>query len=153
MFEEDTILEDAKRQSEIFKLKLQELIESKYNKSFVIDSRIKSHESLERKKKLWKNKFGRDFSISAFPDVIGYRISVETEEECREIAKILNETIPPQGIIDYYKYPKETGFRAYLYHYTGYGINSEIQIMTFKMKEWTNSTHKEHEERKYGHLK
>lgn len=152
MFNEDKILEDAQRQSEIFKLKLQELIESKYKNSFVIDSRIKSHESIEGKKKLLKNKFGKDFTMSELPDVIGYRISVETEEECKEIAKILNEIIPPQGIVDYFKYPKDTGFRAYLYYYTGYGINSEIQIMTFKMKDWTNSTHKEHEERKYGHL-
>lgn len=146
----DVLYLSAQQEVEILLPKLQSIISSNYAKPFLLEYRIKSLESLKRKQELWKRKYGNIPSVDSLPDIIGYRISIDNEEDCEVLFDIINQSLNPQGLIDYYHNPKESGFKAFLCYLQNNDVNSEIQIMSSKMRDWTNETHDEHETTKYG---
>lgn len=146
---EDMFLK-AQEYANIFSKKLYNIIKDKYKKPFLLEFRIKSFESINRKQELWQREYNFRPSFEKLPDIIGYRLSVENEEDCTVMSDVISEYLNPNRLIDYFNHPKETGFKAYLYYIEEDKFNSEIQIMTLSMRGWTNSTHQEHVIRKYG---
>ena len=140
----------AEEEMKTFEPQLRELISNNYNKPFTLEHRIKSLENLQRKQLLWKQRKGYLPRISQLPDIIGYRIAVDDEADCELIANIISSFLKPQGLIDYFHIPRETGFKAFLYYLENGKINTEIQVMSTQMKDWTNATHEEHENLKYA---
>lgn len=141
----------AEEQLEKLKEKVSNIILQHFDGDFTIETRIKSDVALERKKAIMDCQQQKGYKeIFDIPDIIGLRILTENENDCYVISEILNTHFSPSRIIDYFTQPRDTGFKAYLYFYTNLDIHSEIQIMTYQMRDWTNSTHKEHELRKYG---
>ena len=149
--EEDLFL-IAEEEVKLFEPQLRDLIAINYNKPFTLEYRIKSLEKLQRKQILWQQNKGFLPSISQLPDIIAYRISVDDEEDCKIISSIISQFLRPQRLKDYFHIPKETGFKAFLYFFDNRRINTEIQIMSTKMRDWTNATHEEHDSLKYGDL-
>lgn len=120
-----------------------------YGKPYTLDKRVKSIDKLKLKQRLFSNKRGYLVPLEELPDIVGFRISVESEEDVEIVSGIVKNLMLPNRVIDYFNKPKDTGFKAYLYYFDKYEINTEIQIMTERMKEWTNATHDEHNNRKY----
>jgi len=140
----------AQQEVDTFLPQLRNIIASKYGKPFLLEYRIKSLESLKRKQKLWKREYGNIPNIDSLPDIVGYRISVDDETDCEVLSDIISQSLSPQSSIDYFHQPRETGFKAFLYYLQNTKVNSEVQIMSSKMRDWADETHDEHERTKYG---
>lgn len=135
-------------------------IEKCYSGPYELEYRIKSEEGIIRKQKKFFDSYGGN--IEEFPDILGFRISLPREEDCTQIASVLDK-LSPHHLLDFFNQPKPTGFKAYLYYFL-FSVNTdvsvmtpevqvmtaEVQVMTFNMRDWTNETHYEHEIRKYG---
>ena len=141
---DEQLQEMACKELETLKDNLIDFLEKNYNKPYELDCRVKTPEKLREKQKLMNYS-----SIIACKDIIGFRISVDSEDEVLELSRLV-ESLGPNSVVDYFNKPRETGFKAFLYYFE-LDINTEIQIMTKEMKEWTNKTHDEHNKRKYGH--
>lgn len=124
---------------------------NKFDVSYELEYRNKELAKLKRKIEYRKGKGFKNENILNIPDIIGFRIVVESEEDVLKIRDILNNTRYDR-IIDNFNFPKESGFRDFAYYYACFGFNTEIQIMTKSMRDWTNATHEEYEMRKYGDL-
>lgn len=141
----------AAKQMEELKTQLTNFLDRYYRKTYVLDCRVKTLDKLKLKQNLFITQKGYFVELTDLPDIIGFRISVETEKEVEELSNLISNKLQPSRVIDYFNKPRETGFKAYLYYFENIEINTEIQIMTVPMMEWTNATHEEHNERKYGH--
>ena len=128
---------------------IRELLNREYGKPYELECRIKTEESLLRK----YNEFSElcKEQVSNVPDILGFRISVVSQEDCPLIAELVVNNLKSKDVIDYFNSPKETGFKAYLCYLENQPVTTEIQIMSQAMRDWTNLTHKEHEIRKYGY--
>lgn len=120
-----------------------------YDKPYILDSRVKSLDKLRLKQSLMSQKLGYAVELTDLPDIIGLRISVENEQDVEEMSELIKILLPDK-VMDYFNKPKENGFKAYLYYFEKVELNVEIQIMTMRMREWTNVTHEEHDIQKYG---
>ncbi len=149
VFVSETELLEAEKQLEKFKEELLQFLTIHYGKSFALDSRIKSAEKLKLKQKFLEAKHQRPIEIYQIPDIIGFRISVDDENEVRVVSDLIESFLNPNRLIDYFNNPRETGFKAKLYYFEDEDFNTEIQVMTRDMMEWTNATHEEHNKRKY----
>ncbi len=132
----------------IIDAKIKSLLDTFYKKPYEEESRIKSENGLLRKQEKIPEYY-KD-NISKIPDVLGFRISLPSDEDCPFVAKLIEEFLKPHTLFDMFNNPKPTGFKAFLYHISTEKVNIEIQIMTYQMRDWTNATHAEHEMRKYG---
>lgn len=122
-------------------------------KKYVLDSRIKSPEKIRIKQEYLKRK-GRPYNLTDIDDIIGFRISTETDNDLLLIEAFLEGTFfytyQMVKFVDFYSKPKETGYKAFnIFFISHHGIHFEIQMMTERMRDWTNSTHIEHDIRKY----
>lgn len=140
----------AEEQMERKRIQLESFLNTYYKKPYVLECRVKSIEKLRMKQELLSKKRGYQVDLAKLPDIIGFRISVDEESDVEELSALVQDILNPSRLIDYFNTPRTTGFKAYLYYFEDIGINTEIQIMTIKMKDWTNITHDEHNMRKYG---
>lgn len=106
-----------------------------YGKPYILEKRVKSIDKLRLKQKLFSDKVGYSVSLEDLPDIVGFRISVESEKDVEIMSEIIKNLMLPNRVIDYFNKPKDTGFKAYLYYFNNYEVNTEIQIMTERMKE------------------
>ncbi|MCH5167168.1 MAG: hypothetical protein J1F35_04660 [Erysipelotrichales bacterium] len=143
----------AQEEVEEFKPILTEFLDKNYGKPYTLEYRIKSPEKIRLKQELFSKMKGIDFPLWALPDIIGYRIGVESEEEVEVLNQLIKMEYEPIRIMDYFNNPKESGFRAYLQQFDNARVNTEIQIMTFDMIKWTNATHQDYDDKKYVSLK
>lgn len=139
----------AEHSMESLEVQIIGILDRHYGRPYTLDRRVKSVDKLKLKQRLFSNIKGYQVSLEELPDIIGFKISVENEEDVEIVSKIIEELMFPTRVIDYFNKPKDTGFKAYLYYFDNFEVNTEIQIMTEKMKEWTNATHEEHNNRKY----
>lgn len=128
-----------------------------FGKKYVLDSRIKNPEKVRIKQEYLRIK-GRPNKITDIDDIIGFRISAENDEDLLSIKAFLERTLFCEyemvKCVDFYSKPKETGYKAYnIFFISTHGICFEIQMMTEDIRKWTNSTHKEHDIRKYGRIR
>lgn len=126
-------------------------------KKYTLDSRIKNLEKVRTKQKYLKMK-GRPHELFDVDDIIGFRISADTDEDLFSIEAFLEGTIfythNMVKFVDFYANPKETGYKAFnIFFISSHGVRFEIQMMTEDMKKWTNDTHLEHDIRKYGRIR
>ncbi|MCM1052372.1 MAG: RelA/SpoT domain-containing protein [Ruminococcus sp.] len=128
---------------------LKSFLDTKYDKDYILEFRIKSLDKIKLKQRLYAMRYGY-FELLDVPDIIGFRIAIDTEEDVQLIASLIDYYFRPTRIVDFFEKPKETGYKAYNYFFENEEIGTEIQIMTKEMRDWTNSTHEEHDERKYG---
>lgn len=149
--EEEELQRLAGELMNILKEEIKNFLDKYYDRPYILDSRVKNLDKLKMKQALFSSEEGYQIKLSALPDIVGFRISVETEKNVEDLSELIKNRLLPNGIIDYFNKPKENGFKAFLFHFEDFGINTEIQIMTIRMMEWTNSTHEEHDYRKYGH--
>ena len=119
--------------------------------SYELENRVKSLTKIHQKQELYSER-SNPVDLFDIPDIIGFRISVNTEEDVVRIFSILNKYFVPFRIIDFFNNPKFTGYKAFNCFYDIWGFKTEIQIMTKDMRDWTNATHDEHNERKYGDI-
>lgn len=139
------VLSEKERIKEI----LLDFLYRQFGKHFTLEERIKSIDKIKMKQQL----IGND-DIHAIGDIIGFRISVDSDGDVLKLISIFNKWIDKERMIfDYFNRPKETGFKAYLIQFRNNFIPYEIQIMTKKMRDWTNKTHAEHDKRKYNNLR
>ena len=149
---------------------IETLLKANYGKPYQIDYRVKSPEKIVYKlqTRLKEKAFAKDLIIhmryndeecrmalarerlSLINDQVGIRISVDDENEVLALIKLLGDFFTPEGTADYFSTPKESGFKAFVYYLTIDGINIEIQLMTNKMRDWTNQTHDEYDIKTYG---
>lgn len=125
-------------------------------KSYILESRIKSLDKVKLKQEYLKSK-GRPCELYDIDDIIGFRISADTKEDLFLIEAFLESTFfykyPMVKFVDFYAHPKETGYKAFNVFFMSHnGIRFEIQMMTKEMRIWTNKTHAEHDNRKYGKI-
>ncbi len=150
----------------LMKMNLEEailkLLYQNYGKPFLLESRIKSVDKIKLKQKLQIKK-GYVGSINCLvPDIIGFRISVDCEQDIEDVKKIFSQNWNDFGericmVFDYIKNPKSSGFKAITLQYRVVSdfsreIPYEIQIMTKQMRDWTNKTHLEYDKKKYKGL-
>jgi len=57
-----------------------------------------------------------------------------------------------EAVTNFFNNPKSTGYKAFNCFYDNWAFNTEIQMMTKEMRDWTNATHNEHNKRKYGDI-
>lgn len=139
----------AEDQMNILTKEIENFLNRYYDKPYILDSRVKSPYKLRLKQSLISSKKGYPIKLTELPDIIGLRISVETEQDVEEMNELI-KILSPDKVVDYFNKPNENGFKAYLYYFEKVGLNVEIQIMTMRMREWTNATHEEHDTQKYG---
>ena len=152
-FDFDQLFQNAQIQLEVLKKDILYILDLYYKKPFILDCRIKSKEKLILKQKLLQKKYNRNIDIYSLADIIGIRISVDTEKDVLEVGDLIYKTYNPDWSKDYIKEPSVLGFKALSYYFEHFGINTEIQVMTKEMMRWTNNTHKEYDEEKYKCLK
>ena len=124
---------------------------SQYDKPYILDMRVKSLDKIHQKQALYSER-NKPSSLDDIPDIIGFRIAVDSEEEVIRIYNLINSIFSPVRVIDFFNCPKDTGYKAFNCFYDRWGLNTEIQIMTKDMRDWTNTTHEEHNQRKYGDI-
>lgn len=147
----------AKKEIKSFEQKFQAYIKRIYKDEFLLEHRIKSLKSIKRKQSFAEHN-GSKLNLSQIPDLVGYRISVHNESDRNYLANLLffdgkswDKRLEPDYVINYFDPPRESGFNAILYRYENFAVNTEVQIMTFEMRKWTNETHGEYE-KKYDNL-
>lgn len=122
---------------------------SNYDKTYLLESRVKSPYKI-RLKQGWLKNLGKPYEFSDINDIIGFRICVENEQEVENITKYFSDNFNEIDRVDYFNNPKQNGFKAYLLYFSEDKIEFEIQFMTLEMLDFTNLTHDEHDELKYG---
>ena len=156
-FDFGELYKQAEVNLENFKKAILYVLNSYYKKPFVLDYRIKSKEKLLLKQKLLEARDKEPVTISSLADIVGFRISVDTEDDVKEVSQLINKLFRVTRCIDYFSNPSPSGFKAFMYYFEDNNdsnmVNTEIQVMTKEMMHWTNETHKEVDERKYGHIK
>ncbi len=120
--------------------------------SYEVEARVKSLDKLKQKLALYSSMGVENPTLIDIPDIIGFRISLDNEAEVIKMINLINNFAEYHRTIDNFTYPKETGFKAFAFYYNCFGFNTEIQIMTKNMRNWTNKTHKEYDNKKYGNL-
>lgn len=130
---------------------LENILSKNYDKSYILDSRVKSLEKIHLKQQ-YREERSDPSNILDVPDIVGFRISVESEEDVIRMFGLINSHFEPVRVVDFFNYPKNTGYKAFNCFYDNWGFKTEIQIMTKTMRDWTNATHDEHNERKYGDI-
>lgn len=148
LIDERELEELATLEMEEIKELLTNFLSLHYGLPYELDSRVKSLEKLKRKQRLHENR-GIEEEITDIKDIIGLRIAVDEENEVIRLKDLMEHFMEYTSLKDQFTTPRYTGFKAYSYYYTCFGFNTEIQIMTKNMRDWTNATHKEHDERKY----
>lgn len=124
---------------------------SNYGKSYTLDCRVKTLEKIHQKQLLYQER-NKPCTLDDIPDIIGFRIAVETQEEVIRIYTLINSIFEPKRVVDFFNYPKSTGYKAFNCFYGNWAFGTEIQIMTKEMRDWTNATHEEHNKLKYGDI-
>lgn len=130
----------------IYIMNLENYIKTKYNGEFNLEGRIKTVPSIMRKFKANPN---YDYNILMIPDLIGFRISVPTENDCIKLAEIFKEISEREinhfdsnseyKALHYYRrYPYEIEKNNLIY------FSTEFQIMTYEMRDWANLTHEQY---------
>lgn len=119
--------------------------------SYQLEFRVKSLEKIRQKQLLFKER-SKPCSLFDVPDILGFRISVDSESDVYRIFALLNDYFEPSRVIDFFNNPKSTGYKAFNCFYDNWAFNTEIQMMTKEMRDWTNATHDEHNKRKYGDI-
>lgn len=117
--------------------------------SYELECRVKSLDKIHQKQTLYEER-NKPSTLNDIPDIIGFRISIESEEEVIRIFSLINSHFKPIRVVDFFNYPKVTGYKAFNCFYDNWTFKTEIQIMTKEMRDWTNATHEEHNKRKYG---
>lgn len=140
----------AKIQQEKFQVMLENYLKMYYKKEFSLDYRIKSVEKMMKKIQLRRKQYGQAYGAQNLPDIIGFRVSVNTEDEVIELSNLIEIGLNPIRKVDHFVTPTNSGFKANLYYFNLNGINIEIQVMTKEMELWANQTHDEYNSRKYG---
>lgn len=128
---EENLEELAFLESEEQRVILKELLDLKYGQDYILECRIKSMEKIKLKQELYRERYG-DFSLFDVPDIIGFRISVDTEEDVGKVMSLILNSYRPTRIIDFFNNPKSTGYKAYNVFFENLIINTEIQVMTKK---------------------
>lgn len=146
---EDKLQNLANANLELLKVKIELLLNQYFHKPYVLDFRVKSISKLKQKQLLFFQKKGYLLPLESLPDVVGFRISLENESDVIEVSELISKFLKPSRLIDYFNYPKDTGYKAFMYYFENLEVNMEIQIMTIEMMKWTNATHEEHDKRKY----
>ncbi len=130
-----------------------------YHQDYILECRLKSKEKIHIKQQFLIQKYpdSEEFlkDISNMPDIVGFRISVDSLEDVKEIAKVLSSNADFYKELNYYEKPKESGFRAIVLQFWSdvSGFRYEIQLMTKEMRMWVNHTHRDYDEEKYGVIK
>ncbi len=140
----------ARIQLETIQSELEDFFKKQYRKEFVLDSRIKTPEKMLKKIELRRKNGREEYSPFDIPDIIGFRVSVDSEDEVIEVSKLIEQELDPIRKVDYLNNPKESGFKANLYYFLYGPTTVEIQVMTKEMKLWTNQTHDEYNKRTYS---
>lgn len=148
--EEDELQLLATEQMNRLKGRIKRFLDTHFAKPYILDCRVKSIEKLKLKQALFSQKYGYSVKLTDLPDIVGFRISVENEEDVEEVSELVKGFLSPSGVNDHFNNPGENGFKGFVYFFEVFGLNTEIQVMTTRMMEWTNATHDEHNKRKYG---
>lgn len=141
----------------LFSLEIEEIKDSLINIlsqsgiSYQLDFRVKSLDRIHQKQLLFKER-NRPCELFDIPDILGFRISVDSKADVYSIFALLNTCFEPSRVVDYFNSPKSTGYQAFNCFYDNWAFNTEIQIMTNEMRDWTNATHDEHYKMKYGDI-
>ena len=141
---------NAEIELESFKAMLENYLKMCYKKEFSLDYRIKSVEKMMKKIQLRRNQYGQAYGAQNLPDIIGFRLSVNTEDEVIELSNLIERELNPTRKVDHFITPTDSGFKANLYYFSLNGINIEIQVMTKEMELWTNQIHDEYNYKKYS---
>ena len=149
----ESIHANAEIQLESFQAMLDNYLKTYYKKEFSLDSRIKSVEKMMKKIQLRREQYGQIYGPQNLPDVIGLRVSVDTEDEVIEVSNLIEKGLNPTRKVDRFVTPTISGFKANLYYFSLNGVNIEIQVMTKQMELWTNQTHDEYNSKKYEIIK
>lgn len=152
MTEEELIIK-AELLKDVIEKEIIRILELSYKKPYNLDSRIKSLDKIEKKIEFRKNN-NVPYSICDIGDVVGFRISVESEEDVVFLQELfLNIWVEePSCLFDFFNEPKSNGFKAFILQFKQGEIPYEIQFMTNEMREWVNLTHEEHDNLKYGKM-
>ncbi len=116
----------------------------KCNISYELDFRVKSLDKIHQNQLLFKENNGVS-DLSDIPDIIGFRISVDSDQEVLRIFDLLFDYFIPISVGDVFNHTNNTGYKAFSCYYDVWGINTEIQIMTKNMRDYINSHHEEHD--------
>lgn len=108
MNEEEKLQLLATEQMEILEPQIIDFLYRYYGKPYVLDRRIKSTSKLKLKQKLFSDQKGYPVALEDLPDIIGFRISVESEAEVEEISELIKQIMRPNKVIDYFNNPKDT---------------------------------------------
>lgn len=141
----------------LFSLEIEEIkdilinILSQSGVPYQMEFRVKSLEKIHQKQLLFKER-NQSCELFDVPDILGFRISVDTERDVYKVFALLNDYFEPIRVVDFFNNPKSTGYQAFNCFYDNWAFNTEIQIMTKEMRDWTNATHDEHNKRKYGEI-
>ena len=149
MVEYEEIEEVAKQQRDRLDMSIRFFLNRYYRKPYMLESRIKSKESMLLKRDYLEKNSGHPVELTDLPDIIGFRISVDDDDSVLQLSERIKIILCPDRVIDYYSNPKDSGFKAISCYFTDIGINMELQIMTKQMRNWTNETHEEYKIRKY----
>ena len=151
MFIKEEYLEElAFLEMEEIKEMLIKFLDNNYYLPYILESRVKSISKLKQKLQLHISRGITGENVVDILDIIGFRISVDNEDEVINMVNLMQRFASYLRLKDQFNNPRSTGFKAFSYYYDCFGFNTEIQIMTKDMREWTNGTHKKHDERKYG---
>ena len=146
----EIIHDHAEIELESFQAMLENYLKMYYKKEFSLDYRIKSVEKMMKKIQLRRKQYGQAYGPHNLPDIIGFRVSVDTEDEVIELSNLIEIGLNPTRKVDHFVTPTDSGFKANLYYFNLNGVNIEIQVMTKEMELWTNQTHDEYNSQKYG---
>lgn len=146
---EDELQLLAQEQMDRLKGRIKRFLDKHFAKPYILDCRVKTIEKMKLKQTLFLEKYGYQVELTELPDIVGFRISVENEEDVEEVSELVKGYLAPSRVNDYFNNPGEDGFKGFLYFLEVFGLNTEIQVMTTRMMEWTNATHDEHDKRKY----
>lgn len=103
---------------------------------YQLEFRVKSLEKIRQKQLLFKER-SKPCSLFDVPDILGFRISVDSEIDVYRIFSLLNDYFEPSRVIDFFNNPKSTGYKAFNCFYDNWAFNTEIQMMTKEMRDWT----------------
>ncbi len=127
---------------------LKKFLDTFFGKDYILEFRIKSLAKMKLKQKLYAERKG-SCELEDIPDIIGFRIAVDREDDVHELMDLICRFLHPTRVVNFFN-NTYTDYKAYNIFFEDIEINTEIQVMTKEMRDWTNMTHKEHDERKYG---
>ena len=91
----------AKIQQEKFQVMLENYLKMYYKKEFSLDYRIKSVEKMMEKIQLRRKQYGQAYGAQNLPDIIGFRVSVNTEDEVIELSNLIEIGLNPTRKVDH----------------------------------------------------